>query len=92
MERVFRRNEIGSVTRHSFNDENLIPSKKIGRMGDRATAASPNTGMCRLVAPGRAFALAYLATFDAGGAAMEGGVRGEVATGALFRNFFSGMS
>lgn len=35
---------------------------------------------------------AYLTTFDVGGAAIEGGVWGAVATGVLSRNFFSGMS
>ena len=36
--------------------------------------------------------LTYFTTFDAGGAAIEDGVWDEAATGALFRNFFSGMS
>ncbi len=62
---------------------------EVVRWAQKASTASRNAATARR---GTLPCLTYLTTFDAGGAAIEVGVGDEAATGALFRNFFSGMS
>lgn len=62
---------------------------EVVRWAQKASTASRNAATARR---GTLPCLTYLTTFDAAGAAIEVGVWDEAATGALFRNFFSGMS